>query len=268
MREYWMGGRTLRAIRELLQRFSPLRYAAAWGRILCKVRPAGEYSIMAEHEVATDGERPRPEDSGFSTRPSLLLRLRDPRDAAAWRTFVDVYGPLVYRHARRRGLRHEDAEDVTQRVFGRIAAAIRSFDYQPDLGRFRAWLGTVVRNEINSFLRQDKDAARAKGGDADPALENVAAPAADTEWTAEFNAHLLQVALERCRPHFEAPTWHAFERVWLEQTPAAQVAHEFRQPIDWVYVAKSRVLKQLVEEVRLLADDAALIAQATQSRGV
>ena len=86
---------------------------------------------------------------------------------------------------------------------------------------------------------------------------SVAAPAADTAWTAEFNAHMLQVALERCRPRFEAATWRAFERVWLEHRPAAQVAREMGQPIDWVYVAKSRVLKQLWQEVQELADDAA-----------
>jgi hypothetical protein len=29
------------------------------------------------------------------TRPSLLVRLRDPRDAQAWAQFVDVYAPLI-----------------------------------------------------------------------------------------------------------------------------------------------------------------------------
>lgn len=82
--------------------------------------------------------------SGYATRPSLLLRLRDPKDAAAWQAFVEVYGPLVYGHSRRRGLRHEDAEDVTQRVFARIVDAIRTFAYQPDIGRFRDWPGTIV----------------------------------------------------------------------------------------------------------------------------
>src|SRR5262245_29790675 len=136
-------------------------------------------------------------ESGFSTRPSLLLRLRDPRDAEAWRTFVDVYGPLVYGHARRRGLKHEDAEDVTQKVFARVSEAIRAFNYQPDLGRFRDWLGTVVRNEIHRLLKADLGAAHGRGGADDPALAQAAAPAADSEWTAEFNSHILQTALER-----------------------------------------------------------------------
>jgi RNA polymerase sigma-70 factor (ECF subfamily) len=198
--------------------------------------------------------------SGFHTRPSLLLRLRDPADAAAWGTFVDVYGPLVYGHARRRGLRHEDGEDVTQRVFARVTGAIRSFDYRPEVGRFRDWLGTVVRNEVNRFLNRERRAVRGTAGaDDGGVLDSVAAPVADTAWMAEFNAHLLQVALARCRPRFAESHWRAFERVWLEHRPAAEVAREFGQPIDWVYTAKSRALKQLWQEVQELADDAAVI---------
>ena len=71
---------------------------------------------------------------------------------------------------------------------------------------------------------------------------------------------MLRAALVRTRPHFEPTTWRAFELVWLENRPAAEVAREAGQPIDWVYVAKSRVLKRLWEEVQDLADDAALSA--------
>jgi RNA polymerase sigma factor (sigma-70 family) len=204
-------------------------------------------------------DRPAPDGaSGLHTRPSLLLRLRDPADAASWGTFVDVYGPLVYGHARRRGLRHEDAEDVTQKVFARVTGAIRTFEYRPEAGRFRDWLGAVVRNEVHRFWKQMSRDAHGTGGEGPGVLDQVASPAADTEWAAEFHAHLLQVALARCRPRFEEPTWRAFERVWLEHRPAADVAREFGRPIDWVYTAKSRVLKQLWQEVRELADDAAL----------
>src|SRR5258708_4643686 len=36
------------------------------------------------------------------TRPSLIARLGDPADRAAWRQFVELYGGLVYGFARRR----------------------------------------------------------------------------------------------------------------------------------------------------------------------
>ena len=45
------------------------------------------------------------------TRPSLLIRVRDPADADAWRQFLDLYGPLVYRFARKRGLQDADAAE-------------------------------------------------------------------------------------------------------------------------------------------------------------
>jgi RNA polymerase sigma-70 factor (ECF subfamily) len=191
------------------------------------------------------------------TRPSLLFRLRDPQDGAAWGTFVDTYGPIVFGHCRRRGLRHEDAQDVTQRVFGRVAQAMRSFEYNAEVGRFRDWLGTVVRNEVNRFLKAERDAEQGRGGsDVLAILENVEARCEDSAWDAEFQAGILQAALARGRPHFEPDTWRAFELVWLENKPAEDVARSLGRTIDWVYVAKSRVLKHLWQEVQDLAEDA------------
>lgn len=201
-------------------------------------------------------------NAGLQTRPSLLLRLVDPRNVEAWQTFVDVYGPLVFAHARRRGLRHEDAEDVTQRVFARVSAAIQNFEYQPEIGRFRDWLGTIVRNEVNRFLRQDRSVVRSKGGEQEKEVDDCIAPAAETAWTAEFNAHILRLALAQAQERFEPPTWRAFELVWLQNTPAADVAAQMSQPLDWVYVAKSRVLKQIWEEVQNLTEDTSISLHA------
>ena len=69
--------------------------------------------------------------------------------AESWAAFVDLYGPLVFGHCRKRGLQHQDAEDVTQRVFAQVAQSIRGFQYDPAVWRFRDWLGTVVRNAVN-----------------------------------------------------------------------------------------------------------------------
>ena len=196
--------------------------------------------------------------SGSSTRPSLLQRVRDPRDSEAWQTFVEIYGRLVYRRCRGGGLHHEDAENVTQEVFAQVSQSIRGFNYQPDLGRFRDWLGTVTRNEISRFRKKDRRAVHGGGGDEGSCvLDAAAAHEEDTEWTEAFNAHLLDTALARTRPHFEEQTWRAFELAWLEKRPAAQVARELKVPIDRVYVAKSRVLDRLQQEVQELAEDSA-----------
>ena len=39
-----------------------------------------------------------------ATRRSLIVKLRDPADADAWGEFAALYGPLIYRLGRRRGL--------------------------------------------------------------------------------------------------------------------------------------------------------------------
>jgi RNA polymerase sigma-70 factor (ECF subfamily) len=187
------------------------------------------------------------------TPPSLLLRIRDVADEESWRTFEQTYAPLVFRYCRRHGLQHADADDVTQEVLAAVARAIRSFDYQPQRGRFRDWLGAVTRSRLARFHARRGKEVKADPGDAP--LEQVAGPADDPEWAEQFNARVLESALERIRPHFEAPTWQAFEGSWLRDRPAADVAAELAMPVAKVYVARSRVLKRLREEVALLAED-------------
>ncbi len=46
-----------------------------------------------------------------TTRPSLLERVRDPANDAAWAEFDRSYGELILRYCHRCGLQHSDAED-------------------------------------------------------------------------------------------------------------------------------------------------------------
>jgi RNA polymerase sigma factor (sigma-70 family) len=193
--------------------------------------------------------------SELNTRPSLLMRLRE-GDNDAWQTFVTIYTPLIFGYCRKHGLQEADAADVAQEVLAGVARSVRTFRYQPERGRFRDWLGTVTRSKMNRYLHNQAQGARGAGGDdADASLDELAAIQADTEWTAAFNASVLQVALERIRPHFEPPSWQAFESVWVENRPAAEVARELGLGVAAVYVAKSRVLKRLHDEILMLAED-------------
>ncbi len=188
------------------------------------------------------------------TRPSLLTRLHDAEDAEAWQTFVRVYAPLVYGHVRRRGVQDADAADLTQAVLADVLRCMRGgFEYRPERCRFRDWLGTVTRRHLLRFLHRQGQAVRGTGGPEDQFDQVPAEP--DAAWTAEFNARVLRVALERIRPGFEPGTWQVFERLWLEDRPALETADALGLHIDAVYAAKSRVLKRLREEVLVLAED-------------
>ena len=122
------------------------------------------------------------------TQPSLLLRIRDASDAESWRTFVSIYAPLIYRSCRRRGLQDADAADVGQEVLVEVARSIRGFEYMPGRGRFRDWLGAVVKHRVGRFL--DNEVRGVRGVVVDAPLENLDAGEADGEWTSEFYTHL------------------------------------------------------------------------------
>jgi RNA polymerase sigma factor (sigma-70 family) len=163
--------------------------------------------------------------SSLHTRPSLLVRIRDRQDVESWRTFVELYTPPVLRYCRMRGLQDADAADVTQEVLAQVARSMHSFGYQPERGRFRDWLGTITRRMVSRHLTKKNLGTTGTGGDRAPqAFENLTDIEADAEWTAEFNAQILRVALDRVRPLFAAATWKAFASTWLENRSAVETS--------------------------------------------
>ena len=73
--------------------------------------------------------------SAPETRPSLLIRVRDPADQAAWQEFVEIYRPVILRLARQKGMQAADAEDVAQEVLAAVAKAIEQREHDPQAGQ-------------------------------------------------------------------------------------------------------------------------------------
>jgi RNA polymerase sigma factor (sigma-70 family) len=187
-------------------------------------------------------------DQAADTSASLLLRIRDPRDDDAWSTFVAVYSPLVRRYCVRKGLQASDAADVMQNVMNRVTKSIKTFEYDPSRGRFRSWLGTLAAREIATQLNH-----YARKPDSLADVDETAS--IDPVWNDEFTDHVLAVAMDRIRGEFENTTWLTFEASWLRQESPTDVAARLGVAVHTVYVNKSRILKRLEAEIRLLADD-------------
>src|SRR5215831_8082780 len=135
-----------------------------------------------------------------TTRPSLLVRLRDPLDERAWAEFVAIYGPLVHRLARQRGLQDADAADLVQEVFRAVAGAIERYDPDPEKGSFRGWLSTIARNLIVNLLNAQRRHPRGTGDSAiRQLLEAQPAPTCEESvlFDTEYRRRLLHWAAER-----------------------------------------------------------------------
>jgi len=190
----------------------------------------------------------------------MLLRLRNFHDISAWKTFSEVYGRLVYRYCRRRGLQEADAVDVMQDVLVQVSRSMPRFDYQPQRGTFRGWLATVTHNKLKRFWKRTVVTCELTGVDA-----HTTNTTSDTAWDDEYYSMLLAAAVERTKPRFDPLTWQAFELVWFEQLDAAEAADRLNVPIERVYVAKSRVLKRLQQAVTELADQWGDLAPCTRA---
>lgn len=191
------------------------------------------------------------------TRPSLILRLRDAKDRDAWQQFTELYAPLVYSFARRRGLQDADAADLMQDVLRSVAGAAGRLDYDPRRGTFRGWLYTITRNKVFNFLDRSRRQVRGSGdSDVRERLEATPAAADDTdEWDRDFERRLFHQAAEDVKGEFRPKTWEAFWRTAVDGQASEEVADALEMSVGAVYVAKSRVLGRLRERVKELQGD-------------
>jgi RNA polymerase sigma-70 factor (ECF subfamily) len=185
-----------------------------------------------------------------TTRPSLLVRLRDARDAEAWREFVELYGPIVYHFGRRHRLQDADAADLTQEVLRGVSAGMGRFDYDPRRGSFRGWLFTLAHRKLYDLLARRRRQEQASGDSAaQELLDEQPAPDSEEVWNQEHERQLFAWAAERVRGKFTETTWRAFWATAVEGHDATAVAQELHLSVGAVYVAKSRVQARLREQI-------------------
>ena len=185
------------------------------------------------------------------THPSLLLRVRDVNDNAAWTQFVEIYTPLIYGYCRSRGLQEGDAADVAQESMRAVARAMEKFKYDPQRGKFRNWLLTVVQSKLHNFLaQQQRQPALAGETTLQRNIECDSPSADDSKWEAEYYRTMFNCAAERIRGDFQQSTWQAFWRTTIEERDGKEVAQELGLSVGAVYVAKSRVIARLKEEIQ------------------
>jgi RNA polymerase sigma-70 factor (ECF subfamily) len=185
------------------------------------------------------------------TRYSLIARLERADDEEAWREFLAVYRPLVYRIARQRGLQHADAEDLAQQVFAAVARAIRSFKPDPSRGRFRSWLARIAQNAtINALTRRPRDAAVGGTTVFELLQEHLGRSECPREIIElELRRSLFRRAAERIRDEFRDTTWKAFWLTAVEGQEIAATASELGISVGSVYAARSRIIYRLKREI-------------------
>lgn len=186
-----------------------------------------------------------------TTRASLLVRVKDKKDSAAWREFDGIYRPMLHRFATARGLDHASAEDVVQHCMAAIAGHIASFDYDPRKGRFKGWLRTLVNNRVRNLLRnRHEEVAESKDFKRDQQQEPSPEAVFDRLWMEEHLRHCLQLV----RDEVGLSTIQAFQHYVVEEWPVERVCEEMKMTANQVYKIKWRVTQKLSEKMKELLE--------------
>ncbi len=183
-----------------------------------------------------------------STHPSLLVRVRDPQDAEAWREFDQRYRDLVLRYSCRMGLGYWDAEEVRQLVMIRLASALRQFEYDPAKGKFRGYLARVIRSALQEHARlQDRQPRAMKSGELE-SLPDESSPTWEEAFESEWIMHHYRLALAKVRQGHQPRTLEVMDRILKGESPNS-IASSLAMKVNAIYKTKERLRNDLRDQI-------------------
>lgn len=187
-----------------------------------------------------------------ATRVSLLFELRELDNTQAWEKFVHQYGPMIYGWCQFWKLQQADAEDVTQALLLRLFQLMRQFEYDATQGSFRAWLKTVTRNAVRDHWRRKQAMTADESGIWEQMLNTPSAEDFANRIEQSFDLELLETAKSRVKKRVAEHTWQAFKLTELTDLKPKEIAAQTGLSVAMVYVAKSKVVRMLKEEVQAI----------------
>lgn len=185
------------------------------------------------------------------TRASLLIRIRDPTDEAAWYEFVEIYRPVILRLAQRKGLQDADADDLAQQVLVAIGQAVEQREHDSERAKFRTWLHRVAHNAIINALTRGKP----DRGSGDSALLGVLHQHVGQDGPEsgllrlEHRREVFRWAARKVRNEFQPDTWDVFWLTAVEGQSIDSVAAQYSKRPGAIYAARSRVMRRIQEKV-------------------
>ncbi len=187
----------------------------------------------------------------YTTPVTLLQRLRQPQSDAAWNRFVELYAPLLFHWAWQKGASEADAAELVQDVFGVLIETLPRFESNSSPG-FRSWLRTIL---LTRWRERQCQRVGPPHSLAEPdLLTSSEEDPGGILGEQGYRQYLIASALRLMKTEFEDRSWKACWEYIVRARPAREVGAELGINVPAVFLAASRVLRQLRRELAGLVD--------------
>jgi RNA polymerase sigma-70 factor (ECF subfamily) len=177
---------------------------------------------------------------------------------AGWVRFFELYEPVIKKFAEFAGAKR-DSEDVVQDVFVKLVEVFRRGGYNPEKGKFRSYLSTMIRREV--INRWQKAKVRGEGRhvsiDNDDSPLEVAVPSEtaailDAKWRlAQHAAAVEHILTKTALAQKSKDIYHEYV---IKERPIGEVAKEFGVPNNSVSQIKTRVERMIADYEAMIKD--------------
>ncbi len=192
-------------------------------------------------------------DENYTTRQTLLMRLKNQHDESSWEDFVFYYKGFIYIICRRMNLNHHDSEEIVQKVLLISWKKLPEFNYD-DKKTFRGWLCNLTKMCVKDFYRAVKshankieNAARNEELSEDNEQLSDLDKVAEEEW----RNYIANMALMNIKDKFAENVMEIFQKLTKGQSPV-DISLEMNIPTNTIAVYKKRVIAKLRLEIERL----------------
>lgn len=190
----------------------------------------------------------------YLTRHSLIQRLKTVDDQQAWEEFVFHYRPFIFFLVKKMQIEISEQDDLFQEILLKLYQNLES--YSKEKGRFRSWLGTIIRNCALNYHR-DRKRITNKVDNLGENLEVIVSYKAEEFERIiekEWHNYVLDLAFEKLGKIFDQNIIRCF-KMTLDRKSPEQISKALNITKESVYTLRSRFKARLTAEVRQILEE-------------
>jgi len=187
----------------------------------------------------------------YSTRETLIAKIKNSHDQHSWEDFVRFYENYIHTVISRKGVKYDDVQDVSQKVLLVLWDKLPEFEYRPMECRFRTWMNNVILNICRNYFRGEIRYSKKLSKAAEEDTTENDSPLIYEQMESDWKKHVTDLALNNIRPNFEGKAIECFE-LFCQGKSVDDVCETLELKRNSAFVLRKRVLEKLSTEIRRL----------------